>query len=181
MTKRPPAGSEQRICVARVGAPHGVRGDVKLWSFTGDRLAVADYGAMETADGKRTLEIETLRPAGEFFVARFKGVTDRDAAEKLRNVELYVARDRLPPIEADDEFYVTDLVGLAAHDPSGARIGDIVSVQNFGAGDLIELKLDGARDTVFVPFTEATVPQVDIVGGKVVIDRPDEVDAGDKP
>jgi 16S rRNA processing protein RimM len=181
MTKRPPAPSEQRICVARVGAPHGVRGEVKLWSFTSDPLAVADYGTLESKDGARTLEIETLRPAKDHLVARFKGVSDRDAAERLRSLDLYVARARLPPIAGNDEFYVTDLVGLAAHDRDGARIGDIVSVQNFGAGDLLELKLDAARDTVFVPFTETTVPHVDIAGGKVVIDRPDEIDAGDKP
>src|SRR3954467_5355130 len=143
MTKRPPTTNAERICVARVGAPHGVRGDVKLWSFTSDPLAVADYGTLESDDGKHKLEIETLRPAKDFLVARFKGIADRNAAERLRNIDLYVARDRLPLIDADDEFYITDLVGLAAHDPSGARIGEVVAVQNFGAGDLIELKLDG--------------------------------------
>jgi 16S rRNA processing protein RimM len=180
MTKRPPADSAQRICVARVGAPHGVRGEVKLWPFTGDPLAVAGYGALETKDGARTLNIETVRPAKDHLVARFKGVSDRDAAERLRNLELYVSRDRLPPIEGSDEFYCTDLVGLAAHDPGGARIGEIIAVQNFGAGDLLEVKLDAARDTVFVPFTETTVPHVDIAGGKVVIDRPAEIDAEDE-
>jgi 16S rRNA processing protein RimM len=180
MTKRPPASDAQRICVARVGAPHGVRGEVKLWSFTSDPLAVAGYGAVETKDGTRRLEIEALRPAKDFLVARFKGIDDRTAAERLRNVELYVARDRLPPIEADDEFYVTDLVGLAAHDPAGTLIGEIVAVHNFGAGDLLELKLVAARDTVLVPFTDTTVPDIDIAGGKVVIDRPAEIDAKDE-
>lgn len=175
MSKRPPASTEQRVCVARVGAPHGVRGEVKLWSFTQDPFAVADYGALESEDGKRTFAIETLRSAKDFLVARFEGVADRNAAERLRNLDLYVPRDRLPPVEDDDEFYVADLVGLAAHDPSGARIGQIAAIHNFGAGDLIELKLDGMRDTVFLPFTEAVVPQVDVAGGKVVIDRPAEI------
>lgn len=171
---------KDRICVARVGAPHGVRGDVKLWSFTSDPLNVADYGAVETKDGARTLEIEALRPAKDHLVAHFKGVDDRNAAERLRNLELYVARDCLPPIDATDEFYFTDLVGLSAYDPAGVQIGTIVSVQNFGAGDLLEVKLDSTRDTVFVPFTEATVPHVDIAGGKVVVDQPSEIDAGDE-
>jgi 16S rRNA processing protein RimM len=175
MAKRPPINNEQRVCVARVGAPHGIRGDVKLWSFTADPLAVADYGALASKDGSRTLEIETLRPAKDFLVARFKGIADRDAAERLRNLDLYVPRDRLPPIEEDDEFYFADLVGLVAHDPAGTRIGQIAAVHNFGAGDLLELKLDDARDTVFVPFTDATVPHIDIAGGKVTIDRPQEI------
>jgi len=179
MSKRPTAAGEQRVCVARIGAPHGVRGDVKLWSFTSDPFAVADYGELETKDGTRRLEIESLRPAKDFLVAHFRGVADRDAAERLRNVELYIPRDRLPPIEAEDEFYVADLVGLAAFDPGGVRIGEIVSVQNYGAGDLLELKRDDARETVLLPFTEANVPRVDVAGGQVVIELPVEVEPDD--
>ena len=86
------------ICVARIGAAHGVRGEVKLWSFTQDPTAVASYGPLETHDGTRRFEIEALRPAKDHFVARITGVTDRDAAEELRNLELYVPRARLPEI-----------------------------------------------------------------------------------
>src|ERR1700750_2622424 len=96
--------SDKRICVARIGAAHGVRGDVKLWSFTADPLAVADYGPLETEDGKRLIEIERLRPQGEFLVAHLKGVADRNTAETLRNVELFVSRERFPEIEESDEF-----------------------------------------------------------------------------
>jgi 16S rRNA processing protein RimM len=172
-----PRADQQRICVGKIGAPHGVRGDVKLWSFTSDPLALADYGPLQTADGRHTFEIETLRPQSDFLVARFKGVADRTAAEKLRNTELYVSRDRLPPIEANDEFYCTDLIGLAAVDRDGKPLGDIVAVQNFGAGDLLELRLAGARDTVFVAFTEINVPEIDIANRRVVIALPAEIEA----
>jgi 16S rRNA processing protein RimM len=171
---------DKRVCVARIGAAHGVRGDVKLWSFTADPLAVKGYGPLETEDGKRSFEIERLRPQGEFLVAHLKGVPDRNMAETLRNVELYVARDRFPRIEESGEFYIADLVGLTAVDKNDAAIGDIVAVHNFGAGDLIELKLTDVRDTLLLPFSDAVVPSVDIAGGKVVIDMPAEISPPDE-
>jgi 16S rRNA processing protein RimM len=166
------AQERQRICVARLGAPHGVRGDVKLWSFTADPAAVADYGPFETADG-RVIEIETMRPAKDFFVVRLKGVADRDAVEQLRNAELFVPRDRLPAPDGSDEFYHADLIGLAVVDAAGATLGSVVAVHNFGAGDLIEVRFAALSDTVMLPFTQATVPAIDIAGGRIVIAPPD--------
>jgi 16S rRNA processing protein RimM len=163
---------DKRVCVARIGAAHGVRGDVKLWSFTEDPAAIAGFGALQMSDG-RSIEIESLRPAKDFFVARLKGVADRDAAERLRNVELYVERARLPTPKAADEFYHADLIGLAAVDRAGASIGTVVAVHNFGAGDLLELRLSERRATVMLPFNEAAVPQIDVAGGRMVVDMPD--------
>ena len=168
-----------RICVGKIGAAHGIRGEVKLWPFTTDPLAIAAYGVLETADGAREVEIEALRPARDFLVARIKGVTSREDVEALRNVELYVPRDRLPPIEEADEFYCADLVGLAAVDRAGATLGTVVAVHNFGAGDLLELKLDADRETLLIPFTETTVPELDVAGGRVVIDLPMEAPGDD--
>jgi len=159
---------EQRICVARLGAAHGVRGEVKLWSFTADPAAVVDYGPFETADG-RTVEIEALRPAKEFFVARLKGVADRTAAERLRNAELFVPRERLPAPEDSDEFYHADLIGLAVVDASGAALGSVVALHNFGAGDIVEVRRAESRDTVMLPFTQAAVPEIDVPGGRIVV------------
>jgi 16S rRNA processing protein RimM len=161
---------EQRVCVARLGAAHGVRGEVKLWSFTADPGAVAGYGPFETADG-RVVEIEALRPAKEFFVARLKGVADRTAAEALRNAELFVPRERLPAPEDSDEFYHTDLIGLAVVDASGVALGSVVALHNFGAGDIIEVRRAESRDTVMLPFTQAAVPEIDVAGGRVVVAR----------
>ncbi len=116
----------ERIRVARIGAAHGVRGEVKLWSFTEDPMAVTSYGALETEDGTRRFEIESLRPAKDHLVARIAGVADRDAAEALRNLELFVPRERLPEIEEADTFYYADLVGLGGghRGRCNARHGD---------------------------------------------------------
>jgi len=161
----------ERICVGRIGAAHGTRGEVKLWSFTADPLAVADYGALESEDGTQSFEIETLRPAKDFLVARFAGIADRTAAEQLRNVDLYVARDRLPPPEPD-EYYYADLIGLAVVDGSGATLGSVAAIHNFGAGDLIEVKPSLSGTTFMLPFTEAVVPVVDVPGRRIVVDPP---------
>lgn len=162
----------ERICVGRIGAAHGMRGEVKLWSYTADPMAIADYGALESADGTRAFRIATLRPAKGFLVARFEGIADRTAAEQLRNLDLYVARDRLPAVQGSDEFYHADLIGLAVVDARGEKLGAVVAVHNFGAGDLIEIAPAQGGATVMLPFTDANVPVVDIAGGRVVIDPP---------
>src|SRR6185369_12927559 len=117
--------SRDKVCVARIGAAHGVRGEVKLWSFTADPAAVADYGPLETQDGSQRFEIEALRPAKDHFVARIVGIADRDAAEKLRNVDLYVPRARLPKIDEADTFYHADLIGLKAVTQNGDEVGTV--------------------------------------------------------
>jgi 16S rRNA processing protein RimM len=164
----------ERICVARIGAAHGVKGEVKLWSFTADPAAVADYGPRESEDGLQRFEIEAMRPAKDHLVARLSGVHDRDAAQRLTNMRLYVARERLPA-PAPDEFYHADLIGLRAESRDGAELATIVAIHDFGAGDLLELRATGASATVLMPFTAATVPVVDIAGGRIVIDPPQDL------
>ncbi len=165
-----------RIRVARIGAAHGIRGEVKLWSFTEDPLAVTDYGPLETADGARRFEIEAARPAKDHLVARLKGIGDRDAAERLRNTDLYVPRDRLPPIEEADTFYHADLVGLAAVREDGTALGTVTAIHNFGAGDLIEIA-PPAGEPLLLPFTETTVPTIDLKAGRVVVVPPAVIEA----
>jgi 16S rRNA processing protein RimM len=160
-----------RVCLGQIGAAHGVRGEVRLRSFTADPGAIANYGPLEAEDG-RIFEIESMRPAKDHFVARFSGVADRDAAEQLANIKLYVPRERLPPPAEPDEFYHADLVGLTVVDRAGHRLGTVVAVHNFGAGELIELRPDTSDKTEFVPFDEATVPEVDIAAGRLVVDQP---------
>ena len=166
--------ADKKVRVARFGAPHGVRGEVKLWSFTEDSMAIADYAPLETADGTRTFEFESLRPAKDHLVARLKGVADRDAAELLRNIDLYVPRDRLPPID-DDTYYFTDLVGLSAVNPDGTAFGTVLAVHNFGAGDLIEIQPTAGGNTLLFPFSEAVVPEVNLKAGRIVIVPPTEI------
>ena len=156
-----------RICVAQIGAAHGIRGEVRLRSFTGEPTAIASYGPLESEDGAQRFTIETLRPAKDHFVARLEGVSDRNAAEQLTNLRLYVARDRLPPA-GDGEFYHADLVGLAAVTPDGAALGTVTAVHNFGAGDVIEIK-PASGEALLVPFTDAAVPEIDLAAGRMVV------------
>ena len=162
----------ERICVAQIGAPHGIKGEVKLKSFTADPEAVASYGPLESEDGSRAFEIEALRRARDHLVARLKGVSDRNTAEQLANTRLYVARAALPE-PAADEFYHADLIGLTAEGRDGTALATIVAIHDFGAGDLLELRPRDGGNTVMLPFTAETVPVVDIAGGRVVIDPPE--------
>jgi 16S rRNA processing protein RimM len=162
-----------RVCIAQIGAAHGVRGEVRLKAFTEDPLSVARYGALESEDGKRHFEIEAVRPAKDMLVARLKGISDRDAAERLTNLKLYIAREKLPK-PAKDEFYHADLVGLAAMKANGEAVGTVKAVHNFGAGDLIEIEPAGGGVSVMWPFNETTVPVVDLAGGKIVVEPPVE-------
>jgi 16S rRNA processing protein RimM len=166
------------VCVARIGAPHGVRGAVKLWTFTEDPFAIRRYGLLSSKDGKRQFEVAQAREAKDHLVATFKGVTTRDEAERLNGIELYVAREKLPATDAD-EYYHTDLIGLAAVTPDGDALGRVLAIHNFGAGDLIEIA-PPKGPTLLLPFTNAVVPEVDLAGGRVVIALPQEIEGEDK-
>jgi len=168
------AGERPRVCVAQIGAPHGVRGEVRLRAFTQDPRDVTRYGPLEVEDASRTLEIEAIRCAGDRLVARFAGVTDRSAAAALRNLELYVPRARLPEPE-EETYYHGDLIGLLAVDADGAVAGKIRAVQNFGAGDLLEIAPQGGGATFLVPFTKNFVPEVDVASGRITIRSPDSL------
>ena len=166
------------ICVARIGAAHGVRGAVKLWTFTEDPLAVQRYGPLMTKDGARQFEVTHAREAKDHLVATLKGIATRDDAERLNGLELYVAREKLPATD-DDEYYHADLIGLAAVTAANASIGRVVAIHNFGAGDIIEIAPPQGT-TMLLPFTNAVVPTVDLAAGRVVIELPEEVE-GDDP
>lgn len=171
MAARPKSGRDTRVCVAQIGAAHGLKGKVRLRSFTQAPSDFATYGPLETEDGTRRLEIEETRFAKDHFVAKFEGVDDRNAAEALRNVNLYVARDKLPDVAEDETFYHTDLVGLAAVTRDKSAFGEVIAVQNFGAGDILEIRR-GDGSTTMLPFTESAVPEIDIAGGMIVVDPP---------
>ncbi|MBN9001128.1 MAG: ribosome maturation factor RimM [Rhizobiales bacterium] len=164
----------KQVCIARIGAAHGVRGAVKLWTFTEDPFAVLDYGPLSTKDGGRRFEVSNAREAKDHLVATLQGVTTRNDAEKLNGIELYVPREKLPPAE-DGEYYHVDLIDLAAVSMDGAPIGRVVAIHHFGAGDVIEIAPPQGA-TLLLPFTDAVVPTVDIAGGRVVIEMPGEVD-----
>ena len=168
-----------RICIARIGAAHGVRGAVKLWPFTEDPLAVIDYGPLTTKDGARQFEVATARAAKDHLVATLKGVATREDAERLNGIELYIAREKLPATDAD-EYYHADLIGLAAVNAANEPIGRVLAIHDFGAGTIIEIA-PPSGPTMLLPFTNAVVPTVDLAGGRVVIELPREIEGDDVP
>lgn len=163
-------GDEQRVLMGIITGAHGVRGEVRVKSFTAEPQAIARYGRLEDERGERRFALELTGALKGVLIARLDGVTDRDAAERLRGTRLYLPRAALPQPGAD-EYYHADLVGLAVVLRDGAALGRVRAVYDFGAGDSLEVeKPDGG--VVMVPFTEAAVPVVDIAGGRLVVDPP---------
>jgi 16S rRNA processing protein RimM len=167
-----------RICIARIGAAHGVRGAVKLWTFTEDPLAVKAYGPLVTKDGTRSFEVVTAREDKGHLVATLKGIATREDAERLNGLELYVAREKLPDTD-EDEYYHADLIGLDAVTAANEPLGRVIAIHNFGAGDIIEIAPPNGA-TMLLPFTNAVVPTVDLAARRVVIELPGEIE-GDTP
>jgi 16S rRNA processing protein RimM len=169
---------KDRVLLGEITGVHGIRGDLLVRSYTQTPDAIASYGPLADASGARRFSLKVVRSTDKGIVARVEGIVDRTAAEALRGTKLFVDRAQLPET-GGSEFYHTDLIGLKAVSEDGAHLGEIVSVQNFGAGDLLELKLDSGAATEFIPFEDQWVPRVDIGSGLVVINRPVTVEASE--
>jgi 16S rRNA processing protein RimM len=166
--------SANLILVGRVAGAFGVKGEVRLTSYTADPAGLLDYRTLLREDGSPALTLLSGRPAKGGVVARAKEIETREQAEALRGLKLHISRDALPPPEAD-EFYVTDLIGLAVETPEGGPLGRVKTVHDFGAGDLLEVQpSEGA--SWWLPFTKEAVPEVRIADGKVIAVRPVEVE-----
>ena len=163
------------IFVAQVGAAHGVRGEVKVTTFTADPMALANYKTLMRQDGSPALTIASARPTKGGIVARLKGVDDRNAAEALRGLKLYIPRESLPPTD-EDEFYLADLIGLAVETAAGELLGKVKTVQDFGAGDLLEIQ-PKAGASWWLPFTREAVPEVRIAEGRLIAEPPAVIEA----
>lgn len=163
-------GSEL-ICLGAIAGAYGVRGEVRLKSFCAIPESIADYGPLVTTDG-RAFDVTLTRPISGAYAARLSGVTDKEAADALKGVRLHVPRDRMPPL-ADEEYYHADLIGVAVYDTGGARIGSIRSVQDHGAGDILEVSRPGLPE-LLVPFTRAAVPTIDLAAGRIIVDPPED-------
>ncbi|MCQ1569327.1 ribosome maturation factor RimM [Neorhizobium galegae] len=160
---------ENPILMATIGAAQGLRGEVRVRTYTADPTALGEYGNLHSEDG-RIFEILEIREAKNIAIVRFRGINDRNAAEALAGLELFIERDNLPDDELEeDEFYYADLEGLEAVDQDGKSYGTVSAVYDFGAGDLLELKGPGRRPAL-IPFSEAAVLEIDLEGGKIVID-----------
>jgi 16S rRNA processing protein RimM len=162
------ASLKHPVLMATIGAAHGIKGEVRIKTFTGDPLALGQYGSLFAGDG-RAFEIVAIRPQGTVVVARLKGVDDRSAAEALNGTKLFVERATLPDELEEEEFYHADLVGMDVLDERGERIGKVIAVQNYGAGDILEIKGPGVNGEL-VPFTRAAVPVVDVAMRTIRID-----------
>ncbi len=160
------------VLLATIGAPHGVKGEVRVKTFTADPEGLADYGALRSDDGRR-FKIKRMRPDKTVMVVKFEGLNCREEAEDVRGLDLFVERHRLPAVEDEDEYYVTDLIGLACVDEQGASMGTVGSVDDFGAGDVLEIERPGGKP-LLVAFTRANVPHVDIAAGTVTVVLPPE-------
>jgi 16S rRNA processing protein RimM len=176
-TARPPVSKQvrttpevARVCVGRIAGAHGVRGEVRIASYTDDPHDIASYGPVSDEEGARQFTIKPVRMAKSQLVARIKGVDDRNAAEALRGVMLYVSRAALPEPEVD-EFYWEDLVGLRAETTGGAPLGTVLSVQDYGAGVMLEVG-ESSRLATLVPFTRDIVPSIDLDSGYLTIEPP---------
>jgi len=165
--------AEERVLLGRITGVHGLKGEVKIITYTGEPEDIAAYGALTGANGERHFRISAIRSVkGATVIATLHGVGDRDEAERLRGTDLYVSRTALPPPEDDDEYYHSDLIGLKAISPDGETIGKIIAVHNFGAGDLLEVRFEGERQALLIPFENAHVPRIDLDARQAVVLRP---------
>jgi len=171
--------AEAKLCVGVIVGAHGGRGDLRGKSFTETPEGLVSYGPLTDAAGTREFRLRILGTGRGVLRAHLDGVEDRDSAEALAGIELYVPRDRLPAPEAD-EFYHADLVGLRAERADGSIYGTVRALHDFGAGDMIEIEL-AAGGVVVLPFTRAVVPVIDLDAGRAVIVPPEELVAGEAP
>lgn len=163
---------DRKVCIGVIAGPHGVNGQVRLKSFTADPKDVVAYGPLTDAAGMRQFAVEITGSARNLLVARIDNVRNRNAAEALRGIELYVDRAALP--EADeDEFYHADLIGLPVRKTDGSAFGSVLALFDYGAGDMIEIRcVDGGSE--LFPFNREVVPEIDLENGFIVIEPPAE-------
>lgn len=169
--------TETKILLAQIGAPHGIKGEVRVKPF-GEPDMLDQYGKLETKDGKK-FKIKRMRPQKNMMVVKFEGVNTREEAEALNRVELFIDRAKLPELEDEDEFYIEDMIGMNVLDETGETIGTVLTVSNFGAGDMIEVKPINSSSTYYLPFTKKVVPEIDFENGNLKVVPPIEVSERD--
>lgn len=164
----------EMVCVAAIAGAYGVRGEVRLKSFTAEAETIADYSPLTTEDGSRSFDVRITRSIKNGLAARLTGISTKEEADEMRGLKLYVPRDRLPDLP-DDEYYYADLIGLEVRDTGGTVLGRVKSVQNHGSTDLLEIHGPGLKATVLLPFTLEAVPTVDLATGRIIADPPEGI------
>ncbi|MEP2703585.1 MAG: ribosome maturation factor RimM [Roseibium sp.] len=168
-----------KVLMATIGAAHGIRGEVRVKPYGDDLLSFTDYSVLTTKDGKQSFEVVSARVKKTVVITKFAEIKDRNQAEALNGIDLYIDRDELPEPE-EDEFYYSDLNGLSVLDPGGELLGKIAAVQDFGAGDLLEIRPKRGK-TFYVPFTKDFVPKINLGEGQVTLDLPEDYLSDGKP
>ena len=164
-----------RICVGAIAGSFGLQGEVRLKSFCSTPEAIASYGPLTSEDGTRSFNVKLTRPVANGLGARITGITTKEQADALKGTSLYADRSKLPSLP-DDEFYHTEIIGMAVHDTGGALIGSVQAVHNHGAGDLLEIMGLGMKTALLLPFTRKAVPTVDLAARRIVADLPEGLD-----
>ena len=164
---------QDRVCIGAIAGVRGLKGEVRIKSFTADPDDIAAYGPVSTEDGERTYRINVTARVKGLIIARLDGIDDRDAAEALKGTRLYVPKSVLPQ-PGDGDYYHADLIGLKAETEDGDALGTVKAVHNFGAGDIIEIADESGqgKEDLMVPFTLGLVPEVDLTEGRIVIAPP---------
>ena len=168
------ATDSKLILVGQIAGGFGVKGEVRVTAYTADPMALMSYGVLLRADGSPGLTLTSARPDKNGVVGRAKEIVTKEQADALRGLKLHIPRDRLPEPD-EDEFYLTDLVGLEARDPSGVVLGTVKAVQNFGADDMLEIAPAAGGPTWYLPFTKDAVPDLHIADGWLLAVRPVEI------
>ncbi|QDZ12158.1 ribosome maturation factor RimM [Devosia ginsengisoli] len=169
-----------QIFLGQIGAAHGIKGQVRIATHTQDPEAIGSYGPLDTDRPGLTVTLTKVRLQKNVVIAHIKGISDRNAAEALNGVSLFIDRDRLPDPDDEDDFYHADLIGLDVRLDNGVSIGKVSALPNFGAGDLIEVRDIKSGDTYLYPFTKAVVPHVNIAEGYLTIIVPLDAPEGEE-
>ena len=168
--------ADSLVLMGVFGAPHGVKGEIRVKSYASDPASIAAYGPLSDAARRRVFAFERLRPLKEdMLVVKLEGLATREGAEALTGVEIFARRAQLPP-PAQDEFYWADLVGLEAVTRDGTSLGRVDALSNHGAGDILEITPEGGGETLLLPFTKAVAPEIDFASRRIVIEPPAEVE-----
>ncbi|MDV7142525.1 ribosome maturation factor RimM [Tropicimonas sp. TH_r6] len=163
---------DDRVCVGAIAGAFGVKGEVRLKSFCAIPEDIASYGDLFSEDGSRAFAVKITRPVTNGLAVRLTGISTKEQADALKGVRLMAERARMPELP-EDEFYHADLIGLEVRDTGGTLLGSVRAVQEFGAGDMLEIHGPGLKTTVLLPFTREAVPTVDIASGRIVADPPE--------
>ncbi|MFV0626518.1 MAG: ribosome maturation factor RimM [Alphaproteobacteria bacterium] len=162
---------DERVCLGVIAGAQGIKGEVKIRSFTEDLEDIGQYGPLENKDGSRKFEIKINGSSKGILRATIKGLKDRNDAEALTGTELYVLKSHLPELEDEDEFYHSDLIGLDVKlKADDSIVGEVAGIYNFGAGDVLEIKLKDSTKSEMLPFTKSYVPEIKVKEGYIIVE-----------